>query len=162
MKNLKEGSLSPHTLIEGVQITKIERIPDERGEILHMIRADDPIFKKFGEIYFSRVYPGVVKGWHLHKKMTLNYAVPEGMIKLVLYDDRSLSTTRGMIMELFVGESRYELVTIPPNVWNGFKGIGTKPALVANCSTEPHDPSEIERMDPIGSKIPYDWNIKWR
>ena len=148
-------------MIEGVKITKIERIPDERGEILHMLRSDDTVFRKFGEIYFSRVYPGVVKGWHIHKKMTLNYAIPEGMIKLVLYDDRHESKTKGEIMELFIGESNYELVTIPPNVWNGFKCIGTKPALVANCSSEPYDPNEIERMDPVKSRIPYDWSIRW-
>jgi dTDP-4-dehydrorhamnose 3,5-epimerase len=148
-------------MIDGVKITKIERIPDERGEILHMLRSDDTVFKKFGEIYFSRVYPGVVKGWHVHKKMTLNYAIPEGMIKLVLYDDRHESKTKGEIMELFIGELNYELVTIPPEVWNGFKCIGTKPALVANCSTEPYDPKEIERMNPVGSIIPYDWFIRW-
>lgn len=144
-----------------MKITKIERIPDERGEILHMLRSDDAVFQQFGEIYFSRVFPGVVKGWHNHKKMTLNYAIPEGMIKLVLYDDRYGSKTNGEIMELFIGESNYQLVTIPPNIWNGFKCIGTKPALVANCSTEPYDSTEIERMDPVKSKIPYDWSIRW-
>ena len=148
-------------MIEGMKITKIERIPDERGEILHMLRSDDAVFQQFGEIYFSRVFPGVVKGWHNHKKMTLNYAIPEGMIKLVLYDDRYGSKTNGEIMELFIGESNYQLVTIPPNIWNGFKCIGTKPALVANCSTEPYDSTEIERMDPVKSKIPYDWSIRW-
>ena len=148
-------------MIEDVKITKLERIPDERGEILHMLRSDDTVFRKFGEIYFSRVYPGVVKGWHIHKKMALNYAIPEGMIKLVLYDDRPESKTKGEIMELFIGELKYELVTIPPNVWNGFKCISIKPALVANCSTEPYDPKEIERIDPLGSKIPYDWSIRW-
>ena len=148
-------------MIEGVKITEIQRIPDERGEILHMLRSDDTVFRKFGEIYFSRVYPGVVKGWHIHKRMTLNYAVPEGMIKLVLYDDRHESKTKGEIMELFIGESNYALVTIPYNVWNGFKCIGTKPALVANCSTEPYDPKEIERIDPLKNIIPYDWSIRW-
>jgi dTDP-4-dehydrorhamnose 3,5-epimerase len=148
-------------LIEGVKITPLKIIPDERGAIFHMLRSDDPIFEKFGEIYFSKVYPGVVKGWHLHKKMTLNYAVPVGMIKLVLYDDRNNSSTKGEIMELFIGVENYVLVTIPPNVWNGFKGIGTEPAIVANCATLPHDPNEIIRLDPINNNIPYDWGLKW-
>jgi len=148
-------------LIEGVKITPLKIIPDERGAIFHMLRSDDPIFEKFGEIYFSKVYPGVVKGWHLHKKMTLNYAVPVGMIKLVLYDDRNNSSTKGEIMELFIGVENYVLVTIPPNVWNGFKGIGTEPAIVANCATLPHDPNEIIRLDPIDNNIPYDWGLKW-
>ncbi|MFP3257394.1 MAG: dTDP-4-dehydrorhamnose 3,5-epimerase family protein [Candidatus Nanopusillus acidilobi] len=148
-------------MIEGVKITPLKIIPDERGAIFHMLRSDDPIFEKFGEIYFSKVYPGVVKGWHLHKKMTLNYAVPVGMIKLVLYDDRNNSSTKGEIMELFIGVENYVLVTIPPNVWNGFKGIGTEPAIVANCATLPHDPNEIIRLDPINNNIPYDWGLKW-
>jgi dTDP-4-dehydrorhamnose 3,5-epimerase len=130
---------------------------DERGKIMHMLRNDDPGFEAFGEIYFSVVYPGAIKGWHLHSKMTLNYAVPAGSIKLVLYDDRADSETRGELMELFTGSDNYSLIRIPPRVWNGFKGIGTTPSIVANCSTIPHRPEEIERMDPHNSLIPYKW-----
>jgi len=149
-------------MIEGVKIKPLKIIPDERGTIFHMFRSDDPTFEKFGEIYFSKIYPGVVKGWHLHRKMALNYAVPVGMIKLVLYDDRNNSNTKGEIMELFVGVENYILVTIPPNIWNGFKGIGTEPAIVANCATLPHDPEEIIRLDPLNNNIPYDWELKWK
>jgi len=146
--------------INGVVVRLLKKIPDERGCIYHMLRCDDTIFEKFGEIYFSLVYPGIIKGWHLHEKMTLNYAVIQGMIKLVLYDDRENSSTRGNLMELFIGEENYCLVKIPPKIWNGYKGIGTKPALVANCATLPHDPSEMERLDPFSEKIPYDWELK--
>jgi dTDP-4-dehydrorhamnose 3,5-epimerase len=129
--------------IEGLVVTPLRRIPDERGAVLHMLREDSPGFERFGEIYFSTVYPGVVKGWHLHHEMTLNYAVPVGMVKLVCY-----------------GELSYSLVTIPPLVWNGFKGEGTTPALVANCSTIAHRPDEIERLDPFDNDIPYDWALR--
>ena len=149
-------------MIDGVKITQLRVIPDERGIIFHMLRNDDKIFESFGEIYFSKVYPGVVKGWHLHKKMILNYAVPVGMIKLVLFDDRENSPTKGELMELFIGEENYVLVTIPPNVWNGFKGIGLEVAMVANCSTIHYDPDEIIRLDPLNSNIPYDWGLKWK
>jgi len=125
-----------------------------------MLRCDDPHFKKFGEIYFTVVYPGVIKGWHIHKKMTLNYAVVSGMIKLVLYDSREDSKTKGELMELCIGEDNYVLVSIPPEVVNGFKGLSTKPAIVANCATEPHDPNEIIRIDPFDKAIPYDWGLK--
>jgi len=148
--------------IAGVAVRPLRRIPDERGAVLHMLRSDDPHFEKFGEIYFSMVYPGVVKGWHLHRRMTLNYAVPVGMIKLVLYDDREGSPTRGAIDEVFVGEQNYALVTVPPGVWNGFKGLGASPAIVANCATHPHDPDEIERLDPLGDRIPYRWDVRHR
>lgn len=147
-------------MIKDVQIHPLKQLSDERGKVMHMLRSSDPWFEKFGEIYFSVVYPGVVKGWHLHQRMTLNYAVVSGRIKLVLYDDRKDSPTRGECLELFSGEDHYALITIPPGVWNGFKGIGLGPAIVANCATEPHDPDEIVRMDPFSDKIPYDWALK--
>ena len=146
--------------IHDVQVTPLRRIPDERGAVLHMLREDSPVFERFGEIFFSTVYPGVMKGWHLHKRMTLNYAVPSGMVKLVCYDDREGSPTRGAVQELHVGELNYVLVTIPPLVWNGFKGEGTAPALIANCATIPHDPDEIDRLDPFDNDIPYDWALR--
>lgn len=147
-------------MIKGVAVHPLRRIPDERGTVMHMLRADDPHFERFGEIYFSTVYPGTVKGWHLHHRMTLNYAVVSGMVKLVLYDDRGDSPTRHELMELFLGDQNYALVTVPPGVWNGFKGLGVTPAIVANCATEPHDPAEIERLDPLGGQIPYRWGVK--
>ena len=146
--------------IEGLVVTALARIPDERGAVFHMLRDDSPLFERFGEIYFSSVYPGAIKGWHLHRDMKLNYAVPCGMIKLVCYDDREGSPTRGNLSELHVGELNYCLVTVPPGVWNGFKGEGNTAALVANCATVHHSPDEIERLDPFSKRIPYDWNIR--
>jgi dTDP-4-dehydrorhamnose 3,5-epimerase len=146
--------------IDGLVVTPLRRIPDERGAVFHMLREDSPTFERFGEIYFSMVYPGAIKAWHLHTEMTLNYAVPVGMVKLVCYDDREGSPTRGNLSELHIGELNYALVTIPPLVWNGFKGEGAAPALVANCSTVPHRPDEIERMDPFTDQIDYDWALR--
>jgi dTDP-4-dehydrorhamnose 3,5-epimerase len=147
-------------MIHGVAVTPLRQIPDERGKIMHMLRSDAPHFQQFGEIYFSGVYPGAIKAWHIHHKMVLNYAVVVGHIKMVLYDDRADSPTKGELMELFIGESNYQLVTVPPLVWNGFKGTGTTMALVANCASIPHDPTEIERLDPFSDKIPYSWDLK--
>lgn len=147
-------------MIDGVIVKPLRRIPDERGFIMHMLRADDPEFEKFGEIYFSTVYPGVIKAWHLHQEMTLNYAVVAGAIKLVLYDDRETSPTKGEVQELFIGQQNYQLVKIPPHIWNGFKGIGTEMAVLANCATLAHDPQEIVRKSPFDPSIPYDWELK--
>src|SRR5437879_5195498 len=113
------------SVITGVRINALRQIPDDRGRIMRMLRSDDPNFERFGEIYFSMVYPGIVKAWHRHHVMTLNYAVVTGSIKLALYDDRPGSTTYGEIMELYPGEANYCLITVPPMVWNGFKGLGT-------------------------------------
>jgi len=147
-------------MIEGVIIKPLSKIIDERGSVMHMLKSTDPEFEQFGEIYFSTVYPGVIKGWHLHKVMTLNYVVIKGHIKLVLFDQRENSPTKGEIQEIFIVEKNYCLVKIPPGVVNGFKGIGTEEAIVANCATHPYDPSEIIRIDPFTKEIPYQWDIK--
>ena len=147
-------------MIDGVSVRPLRQIPDERGKVMHMLRRDDPWFVEFGEIYFSVVYPGVIKGWHLHDRMTINYAVPSGMIKLVCYDERDGSPTKGRLQEIYTGEDFYALVTVPVGVWNGFKGIGAKPAIVANCATIPHDPGEIVRLDPFSDRITYDWGVR--
>ncbi|GAK51708.1 dTDP-4-dehydrorhamnose 3,5-epimerase and related enzyme [Candidatus Moduliflexus flocculans] len=147
-------------MIHDVIIHPLRQVPDERGKIMTMLRTDAEWFKQFGEIYFSIVYPGIIKGWHRHKVMTLNYAVVFGSIKLVLYDERLDSPSHGQLMEIFPGEANYILITIPPGIWNGFKGIGTTSAIVANCATHPHDPQEIERLDPFQNHIPYNWGVK--
>lgn len=147
-------------MIHDVMIQPLRRIPDERGTIMHMLKNSDPWFDTFGEIYFSTIYPGVVKGWHIHHRMTLNYCVIVGSIKLVLYDDRSESPTRGEVNEIYIGTENYNLVKIPPLIWNGFKGIGSNTAILANCSSEPHDPTEIDRLDPFDNQIPYSWDLK--
>lgn len=149
-------------MIDGVTTVPLRQLHDERGSVMHMLKATDPHFVGFGEIYFSTVHPGVVKAWHLHSRMTINYAVPSGRIKLVLFDDREGSPTRGEIQELFLGPDNYLLVSVPPMVWNGFKGVGDSTALVANCASIPHDPDEITRLDPIDGWIPYDWAVRHR
>jgi dTDP-4-dehydrorhamnose 3,5-epimerase len=147
-------------MIDGVQIVPLDRIPDERGTVMHMLRRSDPHFIEFGEIYFSSVYPGVIKGWHKHREMTLNYACIHGRIKLVLFDDREGSPTKGEIMEIFLGPDNYSLVQIPPGLWNGFKGMGDSAAIVANCATHPHDPRRSIRLDPFDNHIPYSWDVR--
>jgi dTDP-4-dehydrorhamnose 3,5-epimerase len=146
--------------IEGVGITPLRRIPDERGTIYHMLKSTDPHFVEFGEIYFTTVYSGVVKGWHKHKDMTLNYACVFGRAKVALYDDREVSPTRGAVTEVFIGIDSYVLVTIPPGIWTGLKGMSEPYAIIANCCTHPHDPSRTTRLDPFANDIPYDWSIK--
>lgn len=145
-------------MIEDVRIHKLKRICDERGSIWHMLRSDADHFEKFGEIYFSTIYPGVVKGWHEHTLQTQNYAVIDGMIKLVLYDNRPKSSSFKVLKEVFLGDEDYKLVTIPPGVINGYKSITGNRALVANCSTLPHSQGEMIRHDPHNCFIGYDWS----
>lgn len=146
-------------MIKDVIQTPLKQIHDERGKVMHMLRSTDPHFEKFGEVYFSWIYPNVIKAWHNHIKMKMNYAVPIGLIEVVLYDDRTESSTFGEINQFYMNGEDYYLLTIPCGIWYGFKSIGNQSAMIVNCSTIPHDPAEIMRMEYNDPKIPYSWNI---
>lgn len=146
-------------MIEGVILTDLKIIGDERGEIRHFMRCDRPPFDKFGEVYFSMAYPSVVKAWHLHKEMTLNYVCVVGKVLIALYDERNGSDTCGDIETFILSdhEPDYKLLTIPPGVWNGFRAIRgwASSAIIANCATHPHDPDEIKRCP--AKEFDFDW-----
>ena len=149
-------------MIDGVILTPLKQIFDERGKVMQMLREDSPEFSGFGEIYFSTTYTGIVKAWHMHKEMISNWAVIYGEIKIVLYDDRPESKTSGEIQEIFLSPENYMLLTIPPLIWNGFKSIGPVSSIVANCSNIPHNDNELIRRDPEDAYIPYNWKLQNR
>jgi dTDP-4-dehydrorhamnose 3,5-epimerase len=153
------GAVIAKAEIEGVRVYPLKRIGDERGMVMHMLRADAPHFEGFGEVYFSSVRPGVVKAWKRHRLMTQNFAVPVGEIKLVIYDDREGSVSRGAVQEVAVGGKNYALVRVPPMLWYGFKGMAREDSLLANCASIPHDPAEAESIAPDSDRIPYSWRI---
>jgi dTDP-4-dehydrorhamnose 3,5-epimerase len=149
-------------MIEGVKTKQLKVIPDERGRLMEMLRSDDELFIKFGQVYLTTAYPGVVKGWHYHRKQYDNMVVVKGMMKIVLYDNRQGSKTYGEINEFFAGEHKPMLIHIPPLILHGFKCISEHEAMVINCPTEVyhyHDPDEF-RVDPHQNDIPYDWTRK--
>ena len=144
-------------MIHDVKITPLRIIPDNRGKVMHMLRSDSEVFSRFGEIYFSTVFYKSIKAWHLHKESTLNYVCVSGEVKLVLFDDRENSPTKNQHQELILSPKNYFLVTIPPLIWNGFKGIGKNESIIANCLTIPHDEKEMVRKDPSDKKFNYNW-----
>jgi len=146
--------------------TKILRvIPDDRGRLMEMLRADDPQFDEFGQVYLSTTYPGVVKAWHYHKLQKDNFVCVKGMVKLVLADTRDGSHTKGEINEFVVGELNPLLVQVPIGVYHGWKGIGMEEAYVINVTTKTYNykaPDEY-RLDPHqNGVIAYDWATKDR
>lgn len=145
--------------IEGVFTFPLRVTSDDLGAVMHMLRADSPGFEGFGEIYFSVVRSGAIKAWKRHHRMVQNFAVPVGAIRLVIYDSREDSPTRGAIKEVRTGLAldRYELVRIPPMVWYGFQGLGTGDSLIANCASIAHDPNEVDRAHFKGGDVPYVW-----
>lgn len=128
-------------MIEGVRITPLKTFSDDRGSLKKMMSCVDPIFKKFGEVYFSVILPGKIKAWNKNKETTVNYAVVEGNIKLVIYDGKESQV-------IYTGEDNYNLITIPPGLWRGFMAIGGKKAIVADLMDRPYDPDDAEKAGP--------------
>jgi dTDP-4-dehydrorhamnose 3,5-epimerase len=151
-------------MIEGVRLKELKPIPDERGRVMEILRADDEGFEKFGQVYMTTAYPGVVKAWHYHKLQTDNMTIIKGMMKVVLYDGRKDSPTNGEINEFFLGEHNVKLIQIPKMVYHGFKCIGREEAIVINVPTQPynHEHPDEYRVDPYHNEIPYDWGLKER
>lgn len=143
--------------IDGVEVVPLPQFPDERGAVYRMIRATDPHFRGFGEVYFSIVYPDVVKAWKRHRIATVNFACPVGSVTVALYDDRPGSPTRGAVGDIVLAPDRYSLLVIPAGVWHGFKGMSEPMALLVNCATEVFDSEEFERIPPFAPAIPYVW-----
>ena len=143
--------------IKGIVVTPLKIISDDRGSVMHMLRSDSKIFNNFGEIYFSTILNNKIKAWHLHKEATLNYACIFGKVKLVLFDDRKNSDTKGIYQEIFLSPQNYSLVTIPPNIWNGFKGLYDEHSIIANCLNLPHNEKEMVRLDRNDAKFDYTW-----
>jgi len=144
-------------MIEGVKITDLKKIEDHRGSVLPMLRSDAKVFQSFGEIYFSTIFHNSIKAWHLHKKAVLNYACIKGEVKLVLFDDRTKSKSYGTYSEYILTPKKYFLITIPPYIWNGFKGLDKSESIVANCITLPHDENEMVRRNHGDKYFNYNW-----
>ena len=150
-------------LIEGVRVKTLRVLPDERGRLMEVLRSDDAVFfKKFGQAYITTAYPGAIKAWHFHKKQTDNFACIEGMMKVVLYDNRDGSPTKGLINEFFAGIHNPILIQVPPFVIHGFKCVSEREAIVMNIPTEVYrydEPDEF-RIPPDSPEIPYNWARK--
>jgi dTDP-4-dehydrorhamnose 3,5-epimerase len=151
-----------HPRIEGVKAKTLRLIPDERGWLMEILRADDgEFFTKFGQVYLSATYSGVVKAWHYHRVQVDNFACIAGMVKLVLVDTRPESPTNGAINEFFIGVQNPMIVQVPNLVYHGWKCISPESSVVVNLTTEPYHYAEPDeyRLDPHDT-LPYDWTRK--
>ncbi len=148
--------------ISGVSVRKLNLLPDDRGWLMEMMRADWPEFEEFGQVYLTACYPGVIKAWHYHKLQTDNFVCVSGTAKLVLYDPREGSPTRGVVNEFFMGPMNPILVKIPRLVYHGFTATGTETAMIVNTPTEVYNYSEPDehRLPHDDPSIPYGWGVK--
>ncbi|MCK4998483.1 MAG: dTDP-4-dehydrorhamnose 3,5-epimerase family protein [Anaerohalosphaera sp.] len=154
--------LSSGSVIEGAGVRKAAVMPDERGRLGEIMRADDPWFQKFGQVYFTTTYPGIVKAWHYHKLQTDHFYVAKGIVKVVLYDRREDSSTRDTVNQIYLGEHNPGLLRVPAGVYHGWMCIGQKEAYIINVVSQMYNYAEPDefRLDPHDNDIPYEWVIK--
>lgn len=144
--------------IQGLELSPLNRIYDERGAVFHYLRADSPNFKNFGEAYFSIINPSIVKGWKLHTKIYQNFCVPYGAVKFVVFDNRQDSPTKGTIKEIILdNQSNYFLLSMPCGLWYSFKCISTEYSILSNIIDLPHMMEESMSLPLITNQIPYEW-----
>ncbi len=146
-------------MIDGVKVKKLKIIPDDRGRLMEILRADEAIFQKFGQVYMTTALPGVVKAWHYHKKQNDNFTCVHGKMRLALYDARPKSPTYKEVNDFVISLESPMLVHIPKNVYHGFKCVSDTEAIVINTVTLPYNykNSDEYRCDPYDNDIPYDW-----
>ncbi len=149
-------------MIEGVLIKELKIEANERGYSIAVMNCDEDVFVGFGDLHLSAAYPGVVKAWHKHERKSENVLCAQGMAKLVLFDPRENSSSRGELMQVFLGEHKPLLVRIPPGVYHGYKCVSDREAVLLVISDKPYDRDnpDIETLSPDSVEIPYDWKIK--
>lgn len=146
-------------MIKGVKIKKLDNHKDERGYLMEILRSDDPLFLKFAQCYLSVCNPKTIKGWHYHKIQTDNFVVIKGTARVVLYDIRKNSDSKGEINEFIMGEDNLLFLQIPPMVVHAVQAIGKNPSYLINLPTELYDyknPDEL-RIEWNSDDIPYTW-----
>ena len=146
-------------MIQGVEIKKLKVMKDGRGKLMEILRSDDKIFAKFGQVYFTTAYPGTTKAWHYHKKQDDHFCCIAGKMRLALYDARPKSGTRGEINDFELGLDNPQVVKIPKGVYHGFKCVSKEEAIVINVPTYAYNPAKPDeyRVDAFDNDIPYDW-----
>ncbi len=151
-------------MIKDVKIKKLSFSTDERGRLLEILRSDDEFFERFGQVYITTCYPGVIKAWHMHRLQNDNMAVISGMAKIVLCDLRESSPTKNEINEFVCGDFNPLLIHIPADVYHGFMCISEKEAIILNIPTLPynHNSPDEYRLPFDTHQIPYRWERKNR
>tara|TARA_B100000214_G_C23930928_1_gene610724 strand:+ start:763 stop:1212 length:450 start_codon:yes stop_codon:yes gene_type:complete len=142
--------------IKGVLLVNLKIINHPSGDILHAMKSTDDGFVGFKDAYFSTIHKGEIKGWKMHKKMTLNLIVPKGKVRFILFDNRMGTFSKTKYFSIVLSRKNYQRLTLPPGIWHAFRGEGKKENIILNISDMNHDPKEILRKDI--KSIPINWD----
>lgn len=138
--------------IDGVVCRPTRPVLHEDGVLTEIARdAWEAIHDPIVQVHLTTTLPGRIRAWGLHQFSTDRLFVVKGNISLVIYDGRLPSATYGAINEFKVSERSPSLLVIPPNLFHGWKVIGTDEALIINMPTSVYNYDE-----PDALSLPYD------
>lgn len=145
-------------MIDGIRVRQQVTQQDHRGTLTEIYSPQwgfDNIPLVF--LYTVTARPGMIKGWAVHYQQVDRYFFYSGSLKLVLYDARESSPTRGMINELYFSEANRSLVSVPPGVYHAVENVGTADALMINFPSEPyrHEDPDKYTLPLENDVIPY-------
>jgi len=143
-------------------VTNLSKIEQHNGLVMHAMKSSSIGYQGFGEAYFSTIDHQKTKGWKLHRKMTLNIIVPCGDIRFVVHCGKKCGDDFGIhpAIDVVLGNSNYQRLTVPPGYWLAFQGVGTSINMLMNVADIEHDPNEainenlnyfnVIGFDPVG------------
>ncbi len=149
-------------MIQGVEVVPLVVRADDRGYLIEILRATDPYFTRFGQVYLvGNMARGTIRAFHKHAALWDWFFISHGSAKFVLKDDRPDSPTYGEMMTVVVGERNPTLIVVPPGVYHGWMSLEDDTQLISTAS------EVYQRERPDETRIPPDsfgdvWTVKGR
>ncbi len=150
--------------IAGVQYRPTRPVPHEDGHVTEVARVNwEVLGNPLVQVHITTTFPGRVRAWGLHQHITDRLFVVSGLVKIVIFDGRKGSVTEGRINEFVVSEKNPGLVIIPPNLYHGWKNIGTSEAIIINMPDKMYNHEVPDALDlswdsdSAETLIPYKW-----
>lgn len=151
-------------MIAGVKVKKLIRHADDRGFFQELVRADEDLLPRFGQLSMAKTYPGVIKAFHYHEKQDDLWFFPVGNAQVVLHDLRPNSPTYRQTDVYYMGEDNPIVLFIPAGVAHGYRTLGDEPAIIIYLTTQPYNPADPDekRLPYDDPSIGFDWSTRMR
>lgn len=146
--------------IEGVELRRLVTHGDGRGDLTVLFSRHYVPEATAPHVYLVNATAGSLRAWVYHRRQSDRLAFLNGTFRVVLYDLRPESPTKGGLNVLDVGADNPVQVTIPPFVAHAVQNRGSESAFFVNMPTNHYDPANPDkariRKDHPG--IPYSFD----
>jgi dTDP-4-dehydrorhamnose 3,5-epimerase len=148
-------------LLDGVKTFEVKNIVTANGYTTELFRPDWGVASMpVQHVIHVSLHGGIVSAWHQHRIQTDHIFVVSGALRVVLFDGRDESPTRGELNVLNVSSVRPTLLVVPPGIWHGVKNLSASMTNFVNYFDRPYnyeDPDEW-RLPRDTPEIPYSFD----